>query len=675
MAANPLLERSFQIPFDRIEAAHVEPAVDTLLARARTGVEALVDNEESPNYGNTLGALEELSEGLEYAMGIVSHLESVATTPELRDAYNAVQPQVSEFYSKIPLNAELWARLKAFAETDEAKALSGPRARLLKKTVDDFRRHGADLGPDDKRRLAEIDVELAKVTTKFAENVLDSTAKFELVITDRERLAGLPESALAAAKQSANDKEVEGFRFTLQEPSIVPVLTYLDDASIREQLWRAYNTRASAGEFANQDRLAQILWLRAEKAKLLGYESFADLVLEDRMAGTAKRAKDFVDDLCSRTEGFFANESEQLMAFRRELEGENAPALQPWDLSYYAEKMRRARYDFDEEELRPYFPVERVMSGMFELVQRLYGIEVRQLDDFPVWDETVKTFEVVDGDKHLGVFYADLIPRETKRGGAWMNGLITGIPNADDGRHLGLICGNLTQPVDDKPALLTHREVETIFHEFGHLLHHLLTEVPIRSLAGTNVAWDFVELPSQIMENWCWEREALDLFARHWQSDAPIPDDLFEKMNRARTFRSASAMMRQLGFGTVDLALHLDYSGGDVLAFGRSVLARFSAAPLPENYAMLCGFLHLFAHPVGYAGAYYSYKWAEVLDADAFTAFREGGIFSRDVGMRFRKAILSRGDSHDALDLYKDFMGREPELAPLLERSGLLVAP
>jgi oligopeptidase A len=678
MADNPLLQRAFRIPFDEITPEHVEPAVDVLLERAREGIEAIIDHEGPRTWDDTMGALEELGEGLEYAMGVVGHLESVHTSPELRAAYNAVQPKVSEFYSHIPLDAKLWTAIKAYAATEEAEALTGTRARLLKKTVDDFRRHGADLDPEDKKKLASLDVELAQLTTKFAEHVLDSTAAFELVVDDESRLAGLPESAIAAAHQNAEEKGLEGWRFTLSEPSVIPVLTYLDDAEIRRQIWTAYNRRATEGELDNRGLLVDILKLRRRKATLLGFDNFVDLVLEERMAHRAARASEFVDDLRERTAPFFEKEKAELLAFRRELEGPNAPALSPWDVGYYAEKMRRDRYDFDEEQLRPYFPVEGVLRGMFELVQRLYGIQVRTIEGFPTWDPSVRTFEIVEGDRQLGVFYADLEPRETKRGGAWMNGLITGVPKPG-GRepHLGLICGNLTQPVGDKPALLTHREVETIFHEFGHLLHHMLSEVEVRSLAGTNVAWDFVELPSQIMENWCWEREALDLFARHWETGEPIPDDLFDKMQRARKFRAASGMMRQLGFASVDLALHTTYDperDGDVLAYGREILAQFAATPLPDDYAMLCGFLHLFSHPVGYAGAYYSYKWAEVLDADAFTAFQRGGIFSREVGTAFRTKILARGDSRDPLDLYRDFMGREPELGPLLERSGLTKA-
>jgi oligopeptidase A len=347
--------------------------------------------------------------------------------------------------------------------------------------------------------------------------------------------------------------------------------------------------------------------------------------------------------------------------------------LQPWDVAYWAEKQRAALYDFDEEALRPYFPLKRVVDGMFEIFGRILGIRATEEHSVPVWDAAVKTYAVHDAASgaHLGSFYADWYPRENKRGGAWMDSLLTGNP-AEGRPHLGLICGNLTPPVDGKPALLTHREVETIFHEFGHLLHHLLSRVEVRSLAGTNVPWDFVELPSQIMENWCWEREALDTFARHWETGAAIPDDLFRKMKRAKTFRAANAQMRQLGFGIVDLALHREWDGsGDVLDYTRGILQGFSAAPLPENYGMIAGFTHLFASPVGYGAGYYSYKWAEVLDADAFTRFRKEGVFSPAVGGEYRDRILARGDSQDPAELYRWFMGRDPDPQALLLRAGL----
>ncbi len=677
-ADNPLVQIQFRIPFDSIRAEHVEPAVEKLLVDARARLETIADDPAPRTFENTMQALDEMTETLDYALGVVRHLEAVATYPELRAAHNAVQGPASAFYSSIPLHAALWKAVKSYAATSEAQQLPSTRRRFLTKTVDTFRRHGAELDAAGKARLEAIDVELTQITTRFSENVLDSTNAFELILTEERQLAGLPESARAAARQSAVSKSVTGWRFTLQGPSYLALMTYLDDASFREQMYRAHTTRATSVKFDNRAIVGEILALRREKAQLLGYRNFADLVLDDRMAHTGDRAFSFLDDLKQKTAARFRQENEELAAFRRSSEGPNSPEPEPWDVAYYAEKQRAALYDFDEEALRPYFPMERVVSGMFDIVQRLYGIRVREETGAPVWHPEVKYYGIYDADDTLlAAFYADWYPRETKRGGAWMDAFLTGSPKASGGfePHLGLICGNLTPPVDDKPALLTHRDVETIFHEFGHLLHHSLSRVDVRSLAGTSVAWDFVELPSQIMENWCWEREALDLFAAHYQTGQPIPDDLFGKMKRARTFRSANMQMRQLGFGFVDLALHMKYSpetDGDVMAYSRRLLQEFSPAPLPPDHAMMAGFTHLFASPVGYGAAYYSYKWAEVLDADAFTRFRSNGIFSPEVGRDFRDKILSRGDSRDPADLYRDFMGRDPDPNALLERSGLL---
>jgi len=676
-ATNPLLEVRFEIPFDQIDATHVEPAAKQLIAEAQAIIDAIAEDAGPRTFENTLLALESSTEKLGFAMAVVGHLESVKTTPELRAAYNAVRPELSAFYSAISLNEKLWQQLKRYSQTDEAQTLTGLRARFLQKTLEDFRRSGADLPAVGKKRLAELDVELALLTQKFSEHVLDATNAFELLIDDESKLAGLPDSAKDAARESAAKKGKEGWRFTLQGPSYLAVMTYLDDSSVREQVWRAYNTRASSGEYDNTALLATILKLRAEKAALLGRKDFADLVLEDRMAKGGARAKEFIQQLTGRTRAPFVAENQALEEFRRSTEGPDSGSIQPWDVGYYAEKLRQREYDFDEEQLRPYFPYERVKQGLFELVQRLYGVEVRQEQGMPVWRDDVHYYSLYDSDgTKLGAFYTDYFPDEQKRGGAWMDAFLTGSKTENGWEpHLGLMCGNLNPPVGNRPALLTHRDVETLFHEFGHLLHHLLTRVEIRSLAGTHVAWDFVELPSQIMENWCWEREALDLFAQHHETGALIPDELFQKMKRARTFRAANHQMRQLGLASLDLALHIDYDpgrDGDVMAYARSILAQFAAAPLPENYAMAAAFTHLFSDPVGYGAGYYSYKWSEVLDADAFTRFAAEGIFNPQTGASFRENILSKGDSEEPETLFRAFMGREPNLEPLMARLGLV---
>jgi oligopeptidase A len=685
---NPLLNLGFNIPFEALLPAHVEPAVAALLERSRRNIEAIESDASPPTYDNTLGRLDTATEQLEVVMTVVGHLETVMTSPELRDVYNRVRPEVSAFYASIPLRPALWQRLKAFGATPEAASLRGARARFLKKTLEQFRREGAELNPSDKARLEAISRELADLTSRYGQNVVASSAAFELVIEDEARLAGLPASAKERAREDAAAHGQAGYRFTLQAPSMIPVLTYADDGELRREVAMASERRATTGEWQNPPLISKIIELRSEQAKLLGFQSFADLVLDDRMAKTGAAARRFVDDLAARCQPAFEREKHELYAFRQRIEGPSAPPLERWDVSYYAEKQRQALYDFDSEELRPYFPLDRVVDGLFTTAHRLYGVSVRPNHTLGRWHPDVRAYDIVDEQGQLlASFYADLFPRESKRDGAWMNALISGttvpvdagattravVPGAS-GVHLGLICCNLTPPTGGKPALLSHMEVKTMFHEFGHLLHHCLSRVDVRHLVGTNVAWDFVELPSQIMENWCWEKEALSSFARHYETGEPIPEALFEKMQRARTYREATATTRQVGFATVDLALHVDFEparDGDLLAYARRVAQPFSPAPLADNYAMIASFNHLFASSVGYAAGYYSYKWAEVLDADAFTRFKREGVYSRQVGEAFRRSVLERGDSADPMELYKDFMGREPSLDALLQRSGL----
>ncbi|HJK95581.1 MAG TPA: M3 family metallopeptidase [Polyangiaceae bacterium LLY-WYZ-14_1] len=678
MADNPLMQVAFRVPFDRIEARHVVPAIDALLERAREQLAEIGrrgdQDSPPPSYDETLGALEAATEPVAFATGLVAHLEAVRTTPELRAAYNEARPKVSAFFAGIPLDPALYAALQRFSKTDEAAGLDPVRRRFLDKTLEELRREGAELDDEGKASLREIDVALSKATMAFAEHVLDATSAFELVVDDEARLEGLPAAAKEAARESAAAKGLDrGWRFTLQEPSLIAVLTYADDRGLRETLWRAHSTRATRGDQDNRRLIQEILDLRRRKASLLGYRDFADLVLEDRMAKSGARAETFVQDLAERTRPFFERETAELADFHRELLGPDAGPLAPWDVAWVSEKLRKARYDLDEEELRAYFPADAVLDGLFETVKRLYGLSIEADPDLPGWHPDVRAYRLSDErGRHLGSFYADLHPRDDKRGGAWMNPLLSGGPGEP---HLGLFCANVNGPVGGRPALLSHREVETLFHEFGHLMHHLLSEVPVKSLSGTSVAWDFVELPSQIMENWTWEKAALDTFARHWQTGAPIPDELFRKMQGARTFRAASSQMRQLGFAALDLALHRRYDperDGDVMDFTREILQAHAPTPLPEDYGMVASFSHLFASPVGYAAGYYSYKWAEVLDADAFTRFADAGVFDQDVGRAFRDEILSQGNSDDPARLFERFMGRPPELGSLLAREGLV---
>ena len=674
MSENPLLEVRYDIPFSQIRPEHIEPAIQTLLAQAEAELEAILRVEGPRTFENTLLPLDRLGEGLSYAFTLVAHLESVASTPELRAAYKAIIPPITAFSTKVQISAELYQALKDFAATPEASQLSPDWARFLKLRLDEFRRQGADLPPEKKARLEALNTRLSEITAQFEQNLTDSTADWELYL-DESQVAGLPPSALEAARQSARAKGREGYRFTLQQPSYLALQTYLDDAEIRKQVYLAYHRRATEPGRDNRPLIDEILALRREKAELLGYANFADYVLENRMAGKAETALRFEQDLKAAYEPHFKKELAALEAFRRELEGPQAPPLEPWDIAYYAEKQRKALYDFDEEELRPYFALPQVLEGLFEIVRRVFGLEVREVTGVETWHPEVKTYEIYREGRRICRFFTDWHPRENKRGGAWMNTLIRGVRNGNTTEpHLGLMCGNLTPPVGDRPALLTHREVETIFHEFGHLLHLALSSVEVRSLVGTQVARDFVELPSQIMENWCWEREALDLFARHYQTGEPIPDELFEKMLRAKNYWAANLGMRQLAFGTVDLALHVHYtpSDGDVVAYARQVMQPFMPAPLPQDYAFVAGFAHLFGHPVGYAAGYYSYKWSEVLDADAFSRFKAEGIFNRQTGEDFITHILSKGNSVDPAELFRRFLGRDPDPKALLARSGLL---
>ena len=672
MLDNPLLPIRFEIPFDQIEPRHVEPAIRTLITEAEGELQAILSVQGERTYANTLGALDRLGENLRRTFGVVSHLEGTCTTPELRAAYNAVLPLVTAFDTRLQLSEELYKALQEYAATEEAQSLSPAKARYLKLVLDKYRREGAGLETDKKKRLEAINARLSELTTRFRQNVTDSTADWELYL-DETQVAGLPQSALEAARQSAKNKGREGYRFTLQAPSYLALLTHLNDGALRREVYTAYQTRATEEGRDNRPLIAEILALRREKAALLGYANFADYVLEERMAKNAATALGFEADLSEKARPHFEREMAELQAFRQETEGKASP-LEPWDVRYYVERRRKALFDYDEEALRPYFALPRVLSGLFTLCERMFGVKVKEIEGVAVWHPEVRVYEVYRGDTYVARFYTDWFPRASKRAGAWANGLILGDRDGKQEPHLGLNCGNLTPPVGDRPALLTLREVETVFHEFGHFLHVALSDVEVRSLAGTKVPWDFVELPSQIMENWVWEREALDLFARHYQTGEPIPDVLFQKMQRARTYWEAGSAMRQLWFGRLDLSLHVDYdpSQGDPVAYLERLQAAFSQAPIPESPSFIASFSHLFGAPVGYAAGYYSYKWAEVLDADAFSRFKTEGIFNPRTGAEFVEHILSKGNSADPAELFRRFMGRDPDPKALLARSGLL---
>jgi oligopeptidase A len=667
---NPLLSRDFLMPFDRIRAEHVVPGIRQALRNAEHELEALVAAEGERTYANTIQRLDDMEERLGRVIEPASHLVSVVNAPDLREAYNTVLPEFSAFYAKLPLNEGLWRAVKAYAETREAKALTGVRRRHLEKLVRDFIRAGADLSPEKKARMEAIHVELSRLHTQFADNTLDATNAFELVLTDAADLAGLPDTAIARARVSARAKGVEGWRFTLQIPSYQPFMQYARDRELRERMYTAQVNRAADGEFDNRPLVPRILELRRELAALVGYRDYAEYRLAENMVGSGERALTFERDLMERTRPFWEGEIEELISYAASL---GLDPIQPWDVAFVAERLRKQRFEIDDEALRPYFPLDRVLTGMFEITGRLFGIRVTEREIGEVWHPEVRFYDIHDeSGTHLGSFYADWFPRESKRGGAWMNSFITGGPREDGGfePHLGLMVGNFSPPADEQPALLTHREVETTFHEFGHLLHHCLSRVEVPARAGTNVPRDWVELPSQIMENWTWEKEALDLFASHHVTGEPIPDELYQKMLNARTFLAASHQIRQLSLGTVDLELHMQYDperDGDVIARAREIMSRFAIRPDFARNHFITTFTHVFTG--GYAAGYYSYLWSEVLDADAFTRFRREGIFNRETGRAYVDAILSRGDSADPAELYREFMGREPDPEALLRRN------
>jgi oligopeptidase A len=685
VASNPLLAGRFRIPFHLIEAEHVEPGIRQALDEARAEVDAVAADQASPTWESSIGRLDRALEQLSERVGPVGHLVSVAETPALRDAYNAVLPDISRFWSGIPLHEGLWARMKAYAATEEARGLEGIRRRHLDKTIRDFERAGADLPQDMKAHLEGLQVDLAQLQQKFSENVLDDTAAYELHVTDESRLGGVPSAAKRRFHKAAKRKDLDGWLLTLDYPSVEPILKYCRDRALREEILVAYSTRCRDGEFDNRGLLARVLRIRDEIATILGYEDFPDYVLSDRMAQTGARAIEFETDLVERTRPYWRRDVEELREHARTL---GIDELEPWDVSYVMEHLRKSRYAIDDEVLRPYFPLGSVLEGMFEIVRRTFGFRIEEQPVGEVWHEDVRFYEIFDEDDVLlGAFYTDWFPRKEKRQGAWMNNFITGGPRAGAfAPHLGVMCGNFTPPEGDGEALLTHREVQTTFHEFGHLLHHCTSRVEIASRAGIHVAWDWVELPSQLMENWTWERDALDLFARHHETGEPLPEDVFQRMLAARRFMGGWAQMRQLSLGTVDLALHEELApklrreagdepdeaaderqGDDVMEFGRARFAEFAPDPRFADLHILTSFTHLFSG--GYAAGYYSYLWSEVLDADVFTRFRSEGIFNRDVGRAYVDSILSRGDSSDPDELFAEFMGRGPDPEALLERN------
>lgn len=671
---NPLLHIGPTVDFEALRPEHAESAISQLLAEAEQRLESLAQKTaDKVSTEAFVLELDELTRPLDEARNIVGHMESVMATPEWRAAEAAILPPTTEFYTKLSMHPGLWAAIKS--HLPNAGELNAVQRRFLENTAGEFRRGGADLPEDQREQLSAINVQLAELTNQYSKNVLDSTNAFELYVPT-ERLAGVPERVKAATRADAKKRGKDGHRISLHAPVLGPILTYADDRELRRELYEANGRVGTEEGRDNRPLVRDILRLRREKATLLGYKNFADLVLEPRMAGSGDAALEFSGKLEAQTRAAFEKENAELNEFYRKEAGADAPALELWDLAYWSEKMRQRTYDFDAELLRPYFEMNSVLSGMFEITRRIFGITVKERHVVG-WHEDVKHYDIFDeAGTHIANFYTDWFPRDTKRGGAWMNALsYGGLKDGQTVPHLGLMCGNMTPPGKDSPSLLSVDEVETVFHEFGHLLHHALSAVPLRSIGGTNVPWDFVELPSQIMENWVLEREALDLFARHHETGETLPDELYKKLYAARNFQAAGIAMRQYSFGTADLDLHVNFdptSDEDPIRRARDTMNRFNTLELPEEHAMMARFNHIFSDPVGYAAGYYSYKWAEVLDADAFSRFAKEGIFNRETGRSFVDNVLSKGDSKAPSELYEGFMGRSPDPEALLRRSGLI---
>jgi len=673
---NPLLNLSGLPPFSRIRPEHVEPAIDRLLAEGREQIAALLDQGAPYTWDNLIEPLERLDDRIGRAWSPVSHMNSVVDSEPLRAAYNACLPKLSDYATEIGQNERLQAAYQAVADGDEA--LDHAQRKLLENALRDFHLSGVDLPEAEKARFKEISQALSQLTTKYSENLLDATHAWSKLITDVEQLAGLPESALDLARQTAEQRGEEGWLLTLEFPSYLPVMNYADDRELRRELYEAFATRASdqgphAGKWDNTAIMEQILALRHEQARLLGFANYAERSLARKMARSCEQVTGFLAELAQKARSQAKRELAELQQFAREHHG--VDELAAWDIGYYAEKLRQHRYDITQEQLKPYFPEDRVINGMFEVVQQLYGIQISETEGVDTWHPDVRFFEIRDADRQLrGQFYLDLYARPHKRGGAWMDGCIDRMFNAEcDQLPVAFLTCNFSPPVGDKPALFTHDEVETLFHEFGHGLHHLLTRIDYPGVAGINgVAWDAVELPSQFMENWCWEREALMQISGHYETGEPIPDELYEKMKAAKNFQSAMQMVRQLEFGLFDFRIHQEYDpdrGGRIYEILHQVREQVAVVRPPEWNRFAHGFSHIFAG--GYAAGYYSYKWAEVLSADAFSLFEERGIFDRATGEAFLHNILEQGGSRDAMELFVAFRGREPRIEPLLRHSGI----
>ncbi len=675
---NPLLTEAPLPLFDQIEPHHVEPAVDQALEIVRTRIEQLLGSNQPYSWDTLAEPVEVALEQLNRLWSPIAHLNAVADNAELRAAYNLCLPKISAFETELGQNEELYQAFRQIAENDAFVDLDTAQRKAIKNRLRDFRLTGIELESGQRKRFKEIRLRLSELHTKFRENLLDATKGWSKHLCEDAMLAGLPESAHALARQNAESENLEGWLLNLDVPSYFPVITYADDRALRKEIYTAYVTRASecgphAGRWDNSPVMEETLELRHEAARLLGFANFGEHSLETKMAGSTDQVIEFLNDLAKQALPQAHQELAEIRDFARE-QGVTY-TLEAWDIPYYSEKLRQQRYALSQEELKPWFPEHQVVAGLFAVVQRLYGIEVKEQKNAAVWSPDVRLFEIHDEEQRLrGRFYLDLYTRPGKQGGAWMGECRTRLREKErlDVPVAYLTC-NFTPPLGDQPSLFTHNEVITLFHEFGHGLHHLLSAIDYPSVSGINgVAWDAVELPSQIMENWCWERETLDLIASHYQTGEPLPEELFAKMRSARTFQCAMQMVRQIEFSLFDMLIHVSYDpaqGGRIYNILEQVRNQVAVFQPPAFNRFAHGFSHIFGG--GYAAGYYSYKWAEVLSSDAYSLFEENGIFDRATGQRFRREILERGGSEDPMQLFAAFRGRQPTIEALLRHSGL----
>ena len=660
-------------PFSQIKNEDYLPAFQKGIALAKAEIEAIVNNSEKPTFENTIETLAFSGNTLDRISSVFFNLNSAETSDEMQKIAQEVSPLLSEFGNDVRLNAALFAKVKAVYEQKEALNLNPEQTTLLDKKYKSFSRNGANLSDDKKTILREIDKELSKLSLQFGENVLAETQAFQMHLTDEKDLAGLPEGTIEAAHALAKSLEKEGWIFTLDHPSYIPFVTYSDNRELRKKMAIAFGARAfQNNEFDNQKIVLKIAKLRFDRAQVLGYATHAHFVLEERMAENPEKVKTFSNDLLAKAKPFAQKEFAELTAFAKKLDG--IDQLEKWDGAYYSEKLKQQLFNLDDEILKPYFQLEKVLDGAFTIAQKLYGITFEEIFDIDTYHEEVKTYEVKDEDNQLvAIFYADFFPRKGKRNGAWMTSFKSQyvLDNKNERPHISNVC-NFTKPTETKPSLLTFNEVTTLFHEFGHGLHGILANTTYPSLSGTSVFWDFVELPSQIMENWCYEAEALSLFAHHYQTNEMIPMELVQKIKESASFQEGMATMRQLSFGLLDMGWH-GQDPSNIKDIKTFEIEQFSATQLyPEvkENAMSTAFSHIFQG--GYSSGYYSYKWAEVLDADAFAYFQEKGIFNKEVATKFKENILSKGGIEHPMVLYKRFRGQEPKPDALLRRAGLV---